>query len=369
MEEKKKIPWATWAPGLVGMIFGFVCAEGLVFPQGDLTLEDLVEGILFMVISFVGCGFIHELGHLIGGKLTGYHFLLFRLGSVALYRNHEGKFSLKKYGIPGTIGQCLLLPPRGVPFRDVEIDWYLLAGGVANFVAALFACIYFIIFPELWKYILTFILISIFFGGINLVPLKVGGICNDGYTRKLCYSDPQAHEALMTQLSVVGEFARGTTLEEMPPAWFYPKFSLQERMTSNPMVAAVWEYTGWRFLLTGDYFQAKIIFESIGHNKDLMDMQRNEALYDYLTAMLLEGRVEEVKLFPVTKGMKRHKKAFSKYFLSGARYDYAYATLVSGNGKRAKEAKAKFEKVAKKYPFEGEILTEESIMEQIDATY
>lgn len=367
-EKKKKIPWASLLLSTFGFLLGAACCWVLL-PNEEATLYDLVEALTFLGISAFGCTLIHEMGHMIGGKLTRYHFVLFRVGPFSLCRNLDGKFCMKRYGIPGTAGQCLAEPPRGVPFREVDVSWYLLGGGFANLVSAVYAAIFYILFPGEWKYITTFIIITIFFGLTNLIPMKVGGIFNDGYTLLACRRDEQVKIALLTQLTIVGEFSRGKTLDQMPPTWFYPKLSLSERITSNPMIASIWQYTAWRFLISDEYFQAKIIFDALAHNEDLIPLQRFESLHDYLLTMLLEGRVEEVKIYLVPKELERLRKPLSKYFLSYHRYCYAFALLASCNKSKAKEAKAKFEKVCKKYPFQGEITMEEQMMEKIDQTY
>ena len=51
--------------------------------------------ILLMLVSFELSLFLHELGHLVMGKRSGYSFVSFRVGLLVLVKE-EGKWKLKK---------------------------------------------------------------------------------------------------------------------------------------------------------------------------------------------------------------------------------------------------------------------------------
>jgi len=60
----------------------------------------------FLLSRFLGAVFfhiiLHEAGHLVGGLLSGYKFISFRVGSFALVRR-DGKFVRKSYRVTALV--------------------------------------------------------------------------------------------------------------------------------------------------------------------------------------------------------------------------------------------------------------------------
>ena len=80
--------------------------------------------MIWIVIAFIICFsqiILHEVGHYLFGKLSGYQFVSFRVGNYTWIREN-GKLTLKKFKIPGTGGQCLMMPPQ----KDEKGDIYTL---------------------------------------------------------------------------------------------------------------------------------------------------------------------------------------------------------------------------------------------------
>ena len=94
----------------------------LVAQQTAYPLETLV--VLFAAIPFSIV--MHELGHLIGGLLTGYRLVSFRIFSFMLVKI-DGKWQHRRSSVPGTGGQCLMAPPR-IKNGDYPLALYNLGG-------------------------------------------------------------------------------------------------------------------------------------------------------------------------------------------------------------------------------------------------
>lgn len=278
----------------------------------------------------------------------------------------EYYFIWRKYKLPGTVGQCLMVPPPFKNPHNVPYQAYLLGGGIANLVSIPFACIALLLFPSFWWVVAIFSAMSLLSAVSNLIPMKMGGLPNDGYQIKLCKQDPHSHAAMVYQLRIAAASAEGISTGDMPEEWFYAKFPLDQRMTTNPLVANLWFYTGDRFFVHGELFQAKIIYESIANAKGLMPLLRQQAVYAYLLTLISEGRVEQAKLYPIPKAMAKKAKSMEKYHPLYSSFSYAYGKLVSESGKRMKESMIKFEKVAYTYPYDGEIEDFRQIMARLD---
>ncbi len=276
------------------------------------------------------------------------------------------KFALKKYKIPGTVGQCLLCPPSYKNPHRVPYEAYLYGGGIANLVSIPFACIFLLLFPSHWWVVAIFSVTALVTALQNLIPLKINGLPNDGYTIKMCKEDPHTHAAFVYQMRIIAALGDGISVGDMPEEWFYAKFPLSERMTTNTIIANLWAFTGDRFLIHGELFQAKIIYEALANAKGLYPLLRQEGVYRFLFTMISEGRVEQTKIYPIPQAMRKSAKQLEKYFPTYSCFRYAYSKLVSERGKIMKESMATFEKLAKHYPMEGEIEDWRVLLDRLD---
>lgn len=78
---------------------------------------------------------IHEAGHLIFGLLTGYRFSSFRMFNIALIKK-DGKISIRLYPSKGSVGQCLMLPPKHIKEKKPYI-LYNLGGIILDIITSL----------------------------------------------------------------------------------------------------------------------------------------------------------------------------------------------------------------------------------------
>ncbi|MFW7359655.1 hypothetical protein [Vagococcus fluvialis] len=116
---------------------------GMMTDGGNITPIDLLLVATYFILSIVLHIIIHEAGHLVMGLLTGYTFLSFRIFSWVLVKQHN-KIKLTKQKIPGTLGQCLLIPPEREEFI---YKLYLLGGVLFNFLASLLMISLISVFP------------------------------------------------------------------------------------------------------------------------------------------------------------------------------------------------------------------------------
>ncbi len=117
----------------IGCLIGIVLVCAGIVSFTDMTWNELVQklakiealevvgifagSIVCTLVAFILQIVLHEGGHLLFGLLSGYRFVSFRIFNWTLIRQ-EGKFRLKRFGIAGTGGQCLMLPPRQAFGRD-----------------------------------------------------------------------------------------------------------------------------------------------------------------------------------------------------------------------------------------------------------
>lgn len=206
--------------GSLGFFLGFLSD---VF-QMESTLD---RGVVSVILLLLGMGIsiplhiiLHELGHLILGKISGFDFISYRVGSFH-FQKEEGKLVRKKISIPGTGGQCIMNPPA---------DWerphyllYLIGGGLFNLITAfVFLLITFLLKEGRgWEFFLGAAITGIFLGISNLMPLTLSGVPTDGKNVQQILKDPLAKRALWLQLKLAAELSMGKSWEDLPEEYFY----------------------------------------------------------------------------------------------------------------------------------------------------
>ena len=102
-----------------------------------LSWEEVIGVPLVSVLSMLVGGalqiILHELGHLIGGLLSGYRFLSFQAMGIVLV-NDGGKLRVTRFNMDGALGQCLMTPPD-VPSDKMPVVVYNAGGVVMNVIA------------------------------------------------------------------------------------------------------------------------------------------------------------------------------------------------------------------------------------------
>lgn len=147
----------------------------------DISVLTVVLAFVIFYLSFVIQGAFHEVGHFIGGKLSGHKLVVLQIGRGNLICNRKGKLSFCFRKTRG--GQCIMLPPDRVPVKYIA---YNIGGVMLNALVAL-GCIALIFINSR---IVTLICIEVVFSGIykvitNLIPSIKNGAPTDGYVLKL----------------------------------------------------------------------------------------------------------------------------------------------------------------------------------------
>ena len=120
----------------------------------------------------------HELGHMAFGFLTGYSLLYFRIGSFTL-ANTEAGVQKRVFTIPGTGGQCLMIPKKRSD-GSYPFVLYNLGGVIANLILSALA---YIIFRQVTSqiaqaFLIILISVGIYLALTNLIPFQL--MVNDG---------------------------------------------------------------------------------------------------------------------------------------------------------------------------------------------
>ena len=178
---------------------------------------------LSMAIAVVLNIMLHEAGHLVFGLLTDYKFVSYRAFSFTLIKDVQGNFKWKKYSISGTLGQCLMEPPRDFKSDNLPYFWYNAGGVIVNILLVIISLVMLKAFdlPMFWEcFFFMMMFVGVAIALMNGLPLKTAGLNNDGSNIMELWKHPEKRADMAHQLLIVAETSKGKRTTEMPEEWF-----------------------------------------------------------------------------------------------------------------------------------------------------
>lgn len=353
----------------IGAIFGYtggdIIGDSMAMGNNLGTKLIILGAVIFsFVIALYIQIIVHEGGHYIFGKLTGYSFSSFRIGSM-MFIKEDGRIKRKKFTIMGTGGQCLMSPPQ---WEDEKYPYvlYNLGGSIANIVFGLVVYALYKVLPMIpvfSTFLYAIFVLGILFAVINAVPMKAGGIANDGYNMVSIKKNNDSRRAFWLQLHINSLIAKGVRIKEMPEEWF--KMPAEESLE----IAAV----SGMAIFSCSYYHDKHEFNKaleiseylLNNVPTLLEVYKNELRCEMLFYEIIGECRQEIIDSIYTTNLKKYIKATSSY-ISRKRLLYAYEMLVTKNAKEAEKKLADFETVAKTYPYRSEVESEREILEIIN---
>ena len=325
-----------------------------------LKIYALIGAVFFFYLVHI---IIHEAGHLIFGILTGYTFVSFRIASITLIKENN-KFKIKKFSIPGTAGQCLMMPPE---LKDGKYPFiiYNLGGGLMNLLIS-FASILLIIITENRVSTLNLILTLESIAGIiagltNIIPLKVGGVANDCYNILSMLKDEYARYGFYAQLKTYALLTKGYRMKDIP----FKDIECKEGVDlSNPLVASLKLLEHSWYLDKIDFDNAELCLKAFDSNTDLIPIIRCEINCEKIFLELTGDFDKDVVDKLYDDSLKKYIKA-SKFSISKKRFLMAYEAFYEKDLDKALKYFKEGEALALKYPVKGEAEMELMLMNWI----
>ena len=173
--------------------------------------------ILYVLVTFLFQLFLHELGHLLFGWLTGWKFIYLQIGHILFYKSgrHCRKKMVSCKGL-----QCILQPGT----MENGSAAYTLGGLILNFIASVIGLILSIkeysSKPFLFLFFICFTLSGISLLAANGIP-AVRDICNDMACLRLIKHSKATGLCHNIQLIIAGELMQGRTYAGMCKDLFY----------------------------------------------------------------------------------------------------------------------------------------------------
>ncbi len=342
---------------LIGAVAGFFAAMFLP----DTKAESSLGGSGFMVLALVLATYlqliVHEAGHLVCGLLSGYQFSSFRIGPF-MWSKDKGKVQLHFLHIAGTGGQCLMIPPalqNGV----IPYVLYGYGGCIGNLVCSGIFAILYLFFPNtvfLTTFSVCVILFGVVFALTNGIPIKSQMVCNDGYNVLAQKRNPKAIYAMWVQLAINQKLMQGASISQISSDWLYMP---EEEDLKNVMVATIGVFYANQLLAQQRFPEAvPIMNRLLQEDCSATNLHKRLLVADKIYCHLLAGKdIESLYDKEQQQFMKQMKK-----FPSVLRTQYAIALLHDKNPQVAEKILATFQKVAKTYPYQGDIADEKALI-------
>lgn len=343
-------------------IAGFKLAEKF---DGEFDFNQWMFGLFIAGISYFIHVVIHEGGHLLFGLLTGYEFVSFRIGSMMFIRK-DGKFIRKKYTIPGTGGQCLLMP-KGDDYKTVPYFFYHAGGFIMNFVTSILVLLITLSFDDNYIKMLGMVysIIGFVIGLMNSIPLN-NKITNDGYNILSIYKHDEERKAVFQQMKIIGLITlEEKRLKDMPSEYFE---LADEKCFNYPLCCASACLTVSRYIDEFKFDKAYELGKNLIENYSMMDVQKY-LFYGELMCIELINELEPDYILKVEDKMYKKVIKMIKMMPYVYRMEYAYQLLYKKNEKLTEKALLDFEKSCITHPYISEIESERDYIKLIKETY
>ena len=236
---------------------------------------------------------LHECGHALVGKLTGYDVTAMQVGGL-LFTKQNGRLRRSRSGLPAGAGALTALSPTAEDPAEVKLAPMYLAGGLVNLVLGILSAAAYRLLPgtELISLGLLLGAVTGFMMALqNLVPFLSFGAGSDGRRLHEARKSPEEKAALIDDMRISAALYAGGSITGLPESLFPPP---EGDLTGRPLYAANLTSTFFRLLALGKYEDALFLGERLtAAFSPLSPLEQTALLPDMLTLMVLTGRTRE----------------------------------------------------------------------------
>lgn len=359
---------------LIGMFAGLAVAGVFVVLFTDTTLEqyimkfseiDVAEsaaafavGAASFVVSLFALIMLHEAGHLVGGLMSGYRFVSFRVFNYTFIKV-DGRLRVKKFAIAGTGGQCLLAPPD-VTDEAAPVTAYNLGGLAANvLVLSLLPLLWLDLNPFLMEFLVIFLLTDVVMLIINGIPMSAGGVGNDAYNQRLLGRSQLSRRGLLTQLRANALIQNGVRPKDMPADWFAVPAQVDY---ANALEVALPIMSASRLMDAGHMEESYRGFSDLyGHRKEIMALYVKEIACELAFLAMVTGREDEARRLLDGELMK-YVGQYRRMMSSKERLLCAKALFLDNDRPEAERIYAELDARKDAYLLQGEVRSDLALM-------
>ena len=336
-------------------------ARGIFNHFSPQDVAFIVWTLICVLIAFVLNVVLHEGGHLVAGLLTGYRFVSFRFFNWTLIRQ-GGRLHWRNYELAGTGGQCLMAPPDK-PLEQIDTRRYNAGGVLANCIVAMLSLWLIWVFDlPRWLDILPIMMIAIALFTVltNGIPMKVGGVANDGLNLVQMEKDLPGKQCFCNILEVNARSQEGETYNEMPDRLFDMPQPIDWK-NSMHVGSVLLEATRMTVLYQWEDAY-RLLTEALTHKDDIMALYQMELENMMTLTCIATGRDEEARQHyspDVAQHISRHASTQSDKRLTAM----AVALALDGDRSKAEKMLHQLEADRDKYIHQGDVAMSLDLMQ------
>ena len=259
-----------------------------------LDVLEIIWMLVALLIAFIVNIICHEGGHLVAGLLTGYRFVSFRFLNLTLIRK-GGRLQWRNFELVGTGGQCLLAPPDR-PIDQIDTRWYNAGGVLANIIIIVVSLVLLLAFDlPSWvnELLVMMIIMGTFIALTNGIPMKLGGVANDGLNLLQLEKDIPGKQCFCNILEVNAFSQEGVTYDEMPAHIFEVPQPIDWK---NSMHVGALQAAASRMLALHQWEDAyRLLSEALENKEDYMVLYQLELENMMTQVCIAMGRDEEAR--------------------------------------------------------------------------
>lgn len=297
---------------------------------------------------------IHEAGHVVFGRLTGYRFLSYRIFNLH-WQKVDGRIKFYRHSLAGTGGQALMIPPKPI---DGKIPYvlYNLGGGLANLLT-LPACYGLShILPQLGLFWELMALMGLLMAVTNLIPMSKD-FPNDGYNIYAIAKHPQGSLYFYSQLAIHAQMAQGQAFGDIAEQLFLQP---QSADITNPIIFSACLNWANRLMAQERFEEARDYLDSLAI--DQLKLTHIYSIMGQVSLATLQLLCDQTTTVELSKKDWQLIEALNKSQPASNVFTYAYHSLVDKDGKKANKALTQFQKLGKTYPYPADYADEKTRM-------
>lgn len=349
---------------IVGLALGF--AGGVVLGKNLHSLSPLQAFycLLWLFVAYFASIIIHEGGHYVMGKLTGYTFVSFRIGST-IWVKQDDKLVRRKFNIAGTGGQCLLMPPKTDEPEKAPFFLYNFGGGLFNLITAAICLPAGILLENFWikAPFLIFGILGIVLGLLNLIPVSTT-VNNDGMNILRMSKDKSLRTAFYNAMAVNGLQSEGAMLSEIPERYF--TLPADASKNAEDMILLL---KAQRLEENFNFAAANEMYSKFIEEDSKIQLYVNEAKCERLFCRMADGADKSEIESLYDKPLKTYIKQTEKMFVTRRKLLYLYNLIYKEDKQAAEKEYQKAVDMKNTYPNLGEYKTEMQLIDYVKNKY
>lgn len=243
--------------GLLGLLLGVLISMGGSGPdqrQGALTLWH----ILWVIPIFYSAVTVHELGHLLGGWLVDFRFVMLMIGPLRVMRTVRGVQVSLNRTLRGVGGLAVTIPRDFANLRSRLA--VMIAGGPLASLSLGLVCLGVVLVAPIRLEVTHLLLVLLAFcnlglGAASLIPMRSGGFMSDGGQLWSLWRQPALVEVRQAVLMIQAASISGMR----PRDWDSALLERGSGAVVQPQMYAVLELLGYLHCLDrGDVDGARV---------------------------------------------------------------------------------------------------------------